>query len=238
MTMQLIGCTSIKNQKRSIYNISGVYENQSSLKKLELEPNGKYSIWNAENSSDLVFEECEYTSKGKWSVMADNVIELTSEDYYTKQKGFEYEIKEENKFSQDSLYIQVNFPTDFHPVSLHFSFNYDTSKSVTTDKTYIALPKSKYLWTRKNSTNQIGFSLNANVVGTKFYNSRAMFEIFEDSQEVIDTHKFNYLTINLPNFDRCFFEFISYNQDLIYLNHDNNILWQGEIWKKTPNMNR
>lgn len=236
---QLIGCISTKGQKIRKEDLTGTYilksdklyqalsdKNYSSL---EIYKDGTYTLNKAEISFTPVIGQCDYVSKGKWSVIADNVLEITSEDYYTKQKGFEYEIKKENKFSQDSLYIQVIFPTDFHPVKLDFTFNHNNSKSVTTDKVYIVLPKSKYLWNRRTATNQIGFSLNADVSGTELYNGRILFKIFEES---IDTEKYNYLTITLPNFDRCFFEFEPYYQELIYIKGRNQLLWRGEIWKK------
>ncbi len=223
-----------------IEDLSGIYILETSSKyqalsddknysSLDLHKNGTYTLNKAEISFTPVIEQCDYASKGKWSVIADNVIEITSEDYYTEQKRYEYNIKKENKLSQDSLYIQVVFPTDFHPVKLDFTFNHNNSKSITTDKTYIVLPKSKHLWDRKTATNQINFSLNADVSGTELYKSRILFKIFE---EHIDTEKFNFLTISLPNFDRCFFEFEPYYQELIYIKGRNQLLWQGEIWKQ------
>lgn len=229
VAFQFIGCISTKAQKLNVQDMSGVYQRQESSEKLELKPDGTYTLWNAEISFTPVIEQCDYASKGKWSVITDNVLEITSEDYYTKQKGFEYEIKKENKFSQDSLYIQVVFPADFHPVKLDFTFNHNNSKSITTAKTYIVLPKSNHLWNRRTATNQISFSLNADISGTELYKSRILFKIFEES---IDTEKYNYLTITLPNFDRCFFEFEPYYQELIYIKGSNQLLWQGEIWKK------
>lgn len=228
VAFQLIGCTSTKGQKLKFQDISGIYERQESSEKLELKSDGTYILWNSEILFTPVIEQCDYSSKGKWSVITENVIEITSEDYYTKQKGFEYKIQKENKFSQDSLYIQVVFPTDFPPVKLGFTFNYNNSKSITTDKTYIVLPKSKYLWNRRTATNQIGFILNADVSGTERYNSRILFKIFD---EYIDTEEFNFLTISLPNFDRCFFEFEPYYQELIYNKGKGQLFWQGNIWK-------
>lgn len=236
---QLISCISVKSQKTQKGDITGTYilkndklyqalsdKNYSSL---EIHKDGTYTLNKAEISFTPVIEQCDYASKGKWSLVAENVMEITSEDYYTKQKGFEYEIKKENKLSQDSLYIQVVFPTDFHPVKLDFTFNNNNSKSITTDKTYIVLPKSKYLWNRRTATNQVDFSLNADISGTELYNGRMLFKIFEES---IDTEKYNHLTITLSNFDGCFFGFEPYYQELIYIKSSNQLLWRGEIWKK------
>jgi hypothetical protein len=176
-----------------------------------------------------IVEQCDYASKGKWSLVAGNMLEITSENYYLQQKGFEYELKKENKFSQDSLYVIVIFPSNFHPIKLCLTFNNDNSKSIITEQTSISLPKSKHLWDRKMSTNLISINVNADVSGTVLYKSRVLFRIFE---EYIDTEKYNHLTITLPNFDRCFFEFEPYYQELIYIKGENQILWQGDIWKK------
>lgn len=228
VSFQLIGCSSAKGQKTNT-KVSGVYEREESSEKLELKSDGTYTLWNPEITFTPVIEQCDYASTGKWTILADNVIEITSENYYTEQKGFGYDLKKENKLSQDSLYIQVVFPTDFHPVSLNFTFNHKNNKSITTDKTYIVLPKSKYLWNRRTATNQISFHLNADVSGTEIYKGRILFKIFEES---IDTEIHNYLTITLPCFDRCFFEFEPFYQDLILIKNKNTIIWQGDTWSK------
>ena len=194
---------------------------------IEIYRDKSYTLNKAEISFSPVMEKCNYASKGKWSVIADNVIEITSENYYTKQSGFNYQIKKENKLSQDSIYIQVVTPANSVPLKLGFTFNYN--KSITTDKTYIALPKSKYLWGRDIATNHINFWLNANASGIEIYKGRILFNIFD---EYIDTEKYNFLTINLPHFDRCFFEFEPYYQDLIYIKGKNKLLWKGKIWKR------
>lgn len=237
--LTMFNCSSTKNINSNVNDIAGAYFFESdklfqalsdkNYSKIVFQKDGTYELYKAEILFTPVIEQCDYASKGKWSVVADNVIEITSEDYYSEQQGFKYDMKNENKLSQDSLYIQVVFPTDFHPVNLNFTFNHKNSKSITTDKTYIVLPKSEYLWNRRTATNQISFSLNANVAGTEIYKSRILFKIFEDS---IDTEKYNYLTITLPNFDRCFFEFEPYYQELVFLKNSNQILWQGAIWKK------
>lgn len=229
LVFQLIGCATMKSQKIENRNVTGLYERQKSTERLELKTDGTYLLMRPEVLFTPIVEQCDNASKGKWTLVADNVLEITSENYYLQQKGFEYELKKENKFSQDSLYVIVVFPTDFHPVKLGLAFNNNNSKSIITEKTSISLPKSKHLWDRKTSANLISFNVNADVSGTVLYKSRVLFRIFE---EYVDTEKYNHLTITLPNFDRCFFEFEPYYQELIYIKGENQILWQGDIWKK------
>lgn len=238
---QLLCCLSVKGQKSRKRDIAGIYYLKSDKRyqvlsdknysSIEIHENGTYTLNKADNSFAPVIEQCRYASKGKWSIIEDNLLEIISEDYYTKQKGFEYEIKKENKYSQDSLYIQVFFPTDFHPVKLNLTFNNLNNKSITTDIPHIVLSKLEYLWNEQEgiTTNQIDFNLNANIVGTKLYHGRIWFDIFN---ETIDTEKYNCLTIFLPYFDRCFFEFEPYYQELIYIKDSNRLFWQGEIWEK------
>jgi hypothetical protein len=222
-------CLTQRKGRIKDIDLVGLYKPKGATKKLNLSADGTYVLYNPDVEFSPVIEQCEYASRGKWSVVATNLIEITSEEYYINQEGFIHQLKKENRFSQDSLYIQVIFPTDFRPVRLTFGFNYNNSKSVTTENTYISILKSKHLWNRKISSNHIALILNANVSDITLYKSRIMFKIFD---EYIDTEKYNYLTITLPNFDRCFFEFEPYEQEFIFVKNKDNLLWQGESWEK------
>ena len=225
----MIGCVSVKHRKSENKDISGIYKRQKSTQKLELKSDGTYTLFNIEQTFTPVFEQCEVASTGKWSALSNDLLEVISEDNYLKQKGFEYELKKENKFSQDSLYFQVYFSPGFHSVNLNFTFNNNNSKSLKTEKVNIVILKSKHLWDKKINTNQINFSIEAATLGSTLYRSRVLFSIFE---EYVDTEKYNYLTITLPNFDRCFFEFEPLNNELIMIKSKNYLFWQGDLWKK------
>lgn len=212
-----------------------LYKQKGSSKKLELKSDGSYTLYNAEGDGHFEIKQCNYASKGKWKQVSKDLLEITSENYYQEQDGFKYEIKKENKFSQDSLYLIINFPDSLIyykrgvPVNLSFTFNYNLSKSIFTNKCIINLPKQKFLGLKPIETNHIDFSLNANVSGTTLYKSRIMFKIFDED---INTEKYNYLTITLTNFDLCFFEFEPYNQELIFLKNENELIWEGKNWEK------
>jgi len=193
---------------------------------LYLKSDGTFILTKAEIKFSPVIEQCEISSKGKWSVISNDVLELTSENYYSKQKGFEYEIKKERKKSQDSLYIKVNFANEMEylPIKLNFSFNNNNIKSIETEARLVILPKANFLRT-VSKENHIEFYLTGNLT----CKSRSVFQIFEED---IDTEKSNYLTITLPNFDRCFFEFEPLNKDLIYIKSRSQIFWKGNIWER------
>ncbi len=228
----LISCVTTEKIKTQNRVIQGTYKRSESSEKLEIKPDGTYMLFKPEITFTPVIEQCKIASKGKWSIVSNDVIELTSEDKYLKQEGLVYEVKKENKFSQDSLYIQVDFPADFEPpVNLRFCFNYQKEKVLERNKACFALPKSKYLFPKASNSvnrNHISFSVNANIQGITLYKSKILFEIFEED---IDTEKSNFLTITLPNFDRCFFEFEPLNKELIYIKNENSLFWQGDIWQ-------
>lgn len=218
----------------------GIYKQKGSSIKLELKSNGTYILYNPQENGHLAIEKCIYSSIGKWRGISDNTLEITSENYYQKQDGFTYDLKKQNKPSKDSLYIVVNLPDSLIyykngiPLSFSFTFNNDISKSIVTNKGLIKLAKQKYLWAKTSNsvnTNHIAFSVNANISGTTLYKSRIMFEIFEED---IDTEKTNLLTITLPHFDLCFFEFEPYKQELIFVKSHKELIWQGESWEKQP----
>lgn len=193
--------------------------------KIVLNKDNTYLLYHAEANFSPVIEQCDLASKGKWTKISNDVIDLVSEDYIIKQDGFKYELKQENKLSQDSIYFHVEFPTEFRPVNMTFYFN--DSHRYTTDKLHISFPKDKYLRSDPLIENSIDFSLDANVSGTKTYKGRILFNIFNDT---FDTHKNNYFTIKLPYFDQCFFEFEPYEHSYIHIKDKNTLQWQGVEW--------
>lgn len=235
-TLLFISCTSPKKIMQSSSDLNGEYVLNSNklfqafsdmnYHSLILNDDGTYILNKAKINFTPVIDQCAVASKGKWSALSNDILELNSEDKYEKEKGFDYEIKKENRYSQDSLYIQINFPKSFEelPVKLNFGFNYNNSKSIETEKTKIVLAKAKHLGAIANR-NHISLYLTSN----SSYKSRAIFEIFEED---IDTEKTNYLTINLPNFNKCFFEFEPYNQEFIFIKNPKELLWKGNVWKK------
>lgn len=212
----------------------GVFMQQDTGLKLQLTNEGYYILFNPENSGHFVMEQCEFASKGKWNQLSSDVMEIISENYYVQQDGFKYDLKKENKYSKDSIYIELKLPNEFlnsrkEVIKSTFYFNHNTNKTITTKKNSIVIAKEKYLFAKPNEVNHIGFSLNADILGTSIYESRIMFKIFEED---INTEKFNNITINLPNFNLCFYEFETYNHELIYIKNQKELIWQGKIWKK------
>jgi len=231
-------CRPMISNNKDIESLAGSYKlkngnkiyqalSEKNYDKIVLNRDSTYLLYHAQANFSPAIEQCDLASRGKWLQISKNVISLISEDNFLKQDGFKYELKEERKYSQDSIYFNVEFPTEYRPIDLTFIFN--NSERYNTDKLYISLPKKKYLQSYSISENLIDFSLNANISGTKTYRSRILFDIFNKK---IDTHKNNYFTIKLPYFDQCFFEFEPYDHSLIYRKNKNTLFWKGLEWVK------
>lgn len=218
----IIGSYKLKSGNK-IYQVLS----EKNYDKIILNVDSTYLLYHAQANFSPAIEQCDLASKGKWLQISKNVISLVSEDNFLKQDGFKYELKEEKRFSQDSIYFNIEFPTEYRPVDFAFTFN--DSHRYTTDKQYISLPKKKYLQSDSSTENLIDFSLNANISGTKTYKARILFDIFNKK---IDTRKNNYFTIKLPHFDHCFFEFEPYYHSNIFVKDKNTLVWQGEEWIK------
>lgn len=230
------GSSNIISEKE---NITGIYKLKNQALYQALSDNNNYSqiILNSDNTYVLshaqanffpTIEQCDYASKGKWKQISNDIIDITSENYYLKQDGFKYELKKEKKKSNDSIYLKIVFSGDYHPVKFTYSFN--DGKWYTTDKAEIALPKDRYLLMKPANLNQIGLRLDINdVSGVTLYKSRTMFEIFREN---IDTDKYNAITINLPYFNQCFFDFEPYYHSYIYIKDKKTLMWKGEEWTK------
>ena len=231
--LAITSCNSVR--MATMKSLYGTYICQKNSKKIELYSDGTYTIFKPLYSPpfDAYIEQCEIASNGKWNLKSGDVLELTSENYYLRQKGFDYEMKKENKFSQDSLYINIVFPDHYKPyANMHFLFvNYDGEKSIETEKTSFVIPKSEYLWSKNThltSINRVYFSIKPKLPGTYMYKSRTLFDIFEED---IDTDETNYITISLPYFNICFFEFEPI-KDIVYIKNDRKLYWKGNVWEK------
>ncbi|WP_196889613.1 putative porin [Aureivirga sp. CE67] len=226
ISLILFSSCSIKKPQIDDYKkvVSNKYKKEQSTEVLDLNSDGTYTLWNPVSTHHPI-NQCSYASKGKWFIKDSNLIEFTSENYYIKQNGYEYELKMENKFSQDSLYIEVKFPDDFYtykPVILNYRFNYE---SIITEDTHITIPKSKYL-SNNNLINKFNLTI-ASKMHSKF-KSRRIFEILDEEINL----KYNYYTIYLTNFDICFFDFEHYYKNFIYIKDNNTLEWEGNLWKK------
>lgn len=227
--LQFCVCGYFHSQVTNDY--SGVYKIKDSEQKLELDSKGLYTLYNPDSFGHLATDFCEYSSKGQWKKISSDVIDLTSENYYLKQDGFKYDLKQESKLSQDSVYIDVILPKDFEDVAnleFDFLFNYKTSKRIRSVNNRIKLSKKDY--SLVGIKNQLTLNLMFNAKGERFFNNRLNYNILQDYP--LDVKKFNYFTISLPNFNQCFFDFEPYYHSYVYVKDKKTLMWKGEEWIK------
>ncbi|MDR6516180.1 hypothetical protein [Chryseobacterium camelliae] len=227
--LQICICNIVNAQVINEY--SGVYKLKGSEQKLELNLNGSYILYNSESFGHLATDFCEYSSKGKWEKVSSDVIDLTSENYYLEQDGFKYDLKQESKLSQDSLYINIILPKSFEDIAspeFDILFNYNTSKRLETVNKKIIVSKKDY--SLIGLANKLSLNLKFASKGERFFNNRLNYNILQDYP--LDINKYNYITINLPNFDQCFFEFEPYYHIYIYIKDKKTLMWKGKEWIK------
>lgn len=176
-------------------------------------------------------EQCSYASKGKWRSLGNETIEITSEDEYTKQKGYQYNIKKENNPAQDSLYIMINLPKDLPPMKAIITFNHKKDNPIVATDFPIMLSKSQYLWKDNTPINHLQVRLEPDISGENFIKHRTGFDIVSEN---INTNQYNVLTIDTPFFDRCFLYFEPYYKELVFIKHNKHLYWQGETWEFIP----
>lgn len=211
---------------RSRNVLSGIFQKDSSSARLFLNPDGTFVAMKPERSIYYdYYERCDYYSKGKWSLLEDNVIELTSENYFSKEPGYDYELIKEKKHSQDSLYFHIVFPSYFHPVKISIAF--DNKKNIMTEDTLIVVSKADYL-VENEPMNHINIELHA----LPGYNDKGARTVFEYVDEDFDIDRNNCFTLVLPHFDICFFQMILYNQELILIKKNNVLRWKNSNWRR------
>ncbi|MDH6254472.1 hypothetical protein M2347_004199 [Chryseobacterium sp. H1D6B] len=197
--------------------------------KIILNKDNTYILYHAPTD---FFEQCNYASKGSWKQIGKEVIDLTSENFYTKQEGYKYEIKQEKKLSKDSVYINMELHSDFEnripTPEFSILFNYNTRKLIETINKNIKISKKEY--SLLNMQNKINIDLYFRAYGKMLYTNRLVYSILKDFP--IDTEKYNYFTIKLPYFDQCFYGFEPYNHSYMYIKDENTLIWQGQEWIK------
>lgn len=227
--LHLCFCSLFNSQTKKNYN--GIYAVKDSGQKIELTSNGFYTLYNPDYFGELATDFCEYSSKGKWKQISSDVIDLTSENYYLKQDGYKYNLEQGSRLSQDSIYINITFPKDFEnnfKPEYDIIFNYNTSKRIKTTNSKIKLSKKDY--SLIDLKNQITLGLNFIAKGEQFFNNRLAYSILKNFP--LDVDKFNYYTISLNDFNKCFFDFEPYYHSYIFIKNEKTLVWKGEEWIK------
>ena len=188
--------------------------------------------------NDAIVPFCYDTiAEGNFKVINNNVIALFNNKNFHKVY---YSIKQEKKLSEDTIYFKIILPNDdaFFARRFRYSFYFDVPLyQKTSDSAFVLIPKN-VITNQYSQTFLLGLLIkDLNPLGRveeAKSHQRTSFNIF-NSVEYNLSH--NYFTITLLNFNECFVERMDVDNDLIYFNGKNSILWRGKEYKKVKEDN-
>jgi hypothetical protein len=142
-------CGYVLSQNKPIIPGTFIYKD-GSFGGLAFDSDSTYIYYGVNHFQETNLFQCDYKSKGKWKQLSNDVIELTSEDYYLKQDGYTYELKKEQKFSKDSFYIEIIIPERLKQLRrdmfiYEFQFNHQYPNEISTKSNIIRIAKNDYL---------------------------------------------------------------------------------------------
>ncbi len=127
-------------------NISGKYYNETNKRDV-LILNKSQEFKYIKSTPRHLSNTCicnDYSSKGKWVYITNNIIEIVSVNFYTKEDGFDYRIMVDKINSEDSLYIDFVFPLSgfYHDIYIKINnkkikIEYDEYSDYTTVDRYV-----------------------------------------------------------------------------------------------------
>jgi hypothetical protein len=227
-------CNAQKVFNSNKESIIGVY--QVGREVIYLMPNNLFYLRRTKQLNDVIIPECTDTiAKGKWQLFKKELLWLKNSLDYNQ---IAFDIKQVKNFSEYSIYIKIKLPIDDAFFKGRFQidfFFFDGIVNYQSTSDYIVLPKDKV--TRSSTTCNFSLSIkdvypNCNP-GKKCY-QRIYFNVFESLRKEVSLNCF---VITLPNFDECFVERMDVDNDLIYHNGKNSILWRGKEYKKVKEDN-
>ncbi len=226
-------CNAQKTFNSNKEIIIGVY--QMGREVLHLMPNNLFYLKKANQLNDAIIPECTDTiAKGEWRLFKKDFLLLTNSLDYNQVP---FDIKQIKNFSDDSVYIKIELPIDDAFFKGRFEFDFFFFNGIgnyqsTSD--YIVLPKDKVT---RDTTCDFSLSIKDEYpncdAGKKCY-QRIYFNVFESLRKKIFL---NYFVITLPSFNECFVERMDVDNDLIYFNSKNSILWRGKEYKRVKEDN-
>ena len=213
----------------------GVY--QSGNEQLHIKPDNTFYLNRTapKYHNDVVMPICYDTiAKGNWVSAKEDVLRLTNDSDFEK---IDFDIKQEKKFSNDSIYVQILLPHDDaffegrFEYELYFLYGTGTYEI---NKNMFALPKKKVSASAANNFSLIIKDEYPATCwpGQKCY-QRIFFKVFDNFEF---DHISNYFTITLDNFNECFVERMDVGNDFILID-GNDIYWRGNIYKRIDFIN-
>ena len=221
-------CAAQESNLISTKKFSGTF--QSTNQRICLKQDGSFCIHKIKTNLDVITAECVDTiAIGKWELLNKYTVILKNNIDYNKIK---YNIAYEKGAADDSFYIEVNLPDDKSFFKGKFTYAYFFPNGIgnfQTSNNHLVLPKNKI-----NRGQNFTFTLN---IKNEFPNchpgkrcyQRIYFQIFE--LLFASTAK-NHIIINIPSFNECFIEQLDLDNELMSIDANKNINWDGIEYKR------
>ncbi len=170
-------------------------------------------------------------AKGSFKMKTKNLFILFNDKNFMKT---DFNIEQENKLSDDSIYFQIIIPKDDAFSSNRFRYylnGFSGAFYINSEKSFIKIPKRKgikYGTTTTSLNFLIRDLLPQDCSEEEKCYQRICFRIFNDF--LIDG-KSNFFTIMLPNFTECYVERMDVDGDFIFFD-GKSIFWRGKEYKK------
>lgn len=184
-----------------------------------------YMLKRQSKAFDAAIPGCDTIAKGTWHFCSESLLKLSNDAAF---QNVRFDILEENRLSEDSIYFKIDLPKDEAFYDGKFKFQITVMGKIdVVDSTspMIILSKKKIfqkgdLYYHLSLTIQDLSPLNCKLNGRCY--QRIYFNIFEDYKL---NAKSNYFTIKLKDFNDCYVERADVDDQLVLL-INNKVHWQ------------
>lgn len=215
---------------RTLKNINGEYKSAGETLSFDGKKNIFFLKRSLPKSEDLATPICYDTlAKGSFKVLTNNSIVLSNDNKFFK---LNFDFIHERKFSQDTIYIHVLLPHDdaFFPSRFRYIFNFAClMRQIKSDSAFIKIPRNMIPYCQSPYLSFLIQDLHPQCQEDEKCYQRIYFRVFK----ILDFSNIdNYFTIKLKNFSECFVEKMDVENDILYFDGKDKILWRGKKYIK------
>ncbi len=215
----------IAKRSKNFNTVVGQYKSANDLQFFINIDSSFYILKGHSKAFDAALPNCDTISKGTWHLFSKTALRLANDKSY---QSILFNISEESRMSEDSIYIKIDLPKDATFSVGRFKYQItmiEEADLLDSSNPIIILPKKKLLengnvYYHLGLTIQDVSPLNCNLTGRCY--QRIFFNVFENHKL---NAKSNYFTIKLINFNDCYVERADVDNQLVFASK-NKIHWQ------------
>jgi hypothetical protein len=170
-------------------------------------------------------------AKGKYRFLSSEVAQLSNDIEFLRPKVY---VRKDAGFSKDTVYIHIELPKDVnfdsHRFRYHLRWLTMWWSSTMIDTPLFKIPKSQIL---KYSNSAFCISMQdlstSSFFGPGICYQRSLFDILDDYP--VDSNK-NLYVVSMPEFTNCFIQRMHVENELIYVEGSDKIIWRGREYIK------